>query len=128
MAETENVITKTTDFIQWFLPKVTKMPRDVKFLFGDRIIRLQLDLLEVLIDAYYSAQGPAKLQALSTANLQIEKLRHLIRISTDMRWLTPQQFEFATREMNTIGGMVGGWRRSLGRNASKAPPQHSATE
>ena len=63
MAETENVITKTTDFVQWFLPKAGKMPRDFKFLFGDRIIGLQLDLLDLLIEAYYTAglAGPTTL-------------------------------------------------------------------
>ena len=40
MAGKENVITKTTDFVKWFLPKAAKMPRDFKFLWGDRMIRL----------------------------------------------------------------------------------------
>jgi hypothetical protein len=121
MAEAENVITRTTDFIRWFLPKVGKMPRDFKFLFGDRIIRLQLDLLEQLIEAYYSPQGSAdKLRCLTAANLGIEKQRQMMRISTDMRWLSPQQFEFATRELSAIGGMVGGWMRQSKRGG-KAP-------
>ena len=121
MAETENVITNTTDFIQWFLPKAGKMPRDFKFLFGDRIIRLQLDLLELLIEAYYTPQGsPEKLRCLTSANLHIEKLRHLMRICTDMHWLSPQQLEFATRELNVIGGMVGGWTRQSKRGKGTA--------
>jgi len=121
MADTENVITKTTDFIQWFLPKAGKMPRDFKFLFGDRIIRLQLDLLENLIEAYYSAQGSQdKIRCLTAGNLQIEKLRQLLRICMDMHWLSPQQLEFATRELNTIGGMVGGWVRQSKRAKANA--------
>src|SRR5271165_975615 len=108
MAEKENVITRTTDFIKWYLPKLEKMPRNYKFLFGDRIVQLQMELLENLIEAYYSRE---KLQPLRRANLRIEKLRHLLRISADMQWLSLQQFEFATRELNEIGGMVGGWVR-----------------
>jgi hypothetical protein len=105
MAEKENVITRTTDFIKWYLPKLEKMPRNFKFLFGDRIVKLQMELLENLIEAYYSRE---KLKPLRCDHLQIEKLRHLLRISTDMQWLSLPQFEFATRELNEIGGMVGG--------------------
>ena len=33
----ENVLTRTDDFIKWFLPKIEKFPRNYKFLFGDRL-------------------------------------------------------------------------------------------
>ena len=42
MATKENVITKTEDFIKWFLPKIEKFPRNYKFLFGDRLVEIQL--------------------------------------------------------------------------------------
>ena len=118
MAESENVITKTADFIRWFLPKAEKMPRNFKFLFGDRIVKIQIDLMESLIEAYY---GKEKLRPLTAANLQIEKLRQLLRICTDMHWMTPQQFDFATRELNHIGGMVGGWIRQQRRPQDHGP-------
>jgi hypothetical protein len=108
MAAKEDVITRTSDFIKWFLPKVEKMPRNFKFLFGDRMLQLQLDLLEDLIEAYYSRE---KVKPLTAANLRIEKLRRLLRISTEMQWISLPQFEFATRELNEIGGMTGGWIR-----------------
>ena len=41
-----------------------------------------LDLLEHLIEAYYQKEKTASLRA---ANLEIEKLRHLLQISTEMR-------------------------------------------
>ena len=112
MADSENVITKTADFIRWSLPRIEKMPRNFKFLFGDRILAIQIDLMERLIEAYY---GKEKLKPLAAANIQIEKLRQLFRICTDMQWLTPQQFEFVSRELNHIGGLVGGWVRQQQR-------------
>ncbi len=108
MAVKENVITKTEDFIRWFLPKVEKFPRTHRFLFGDRMVEIQLDLLERLIEAYYRSD---KLQQLRAANVQIEKLRHLLQIATDMRFLSLKQLEFATQELNGIGSSVGGWIR-----------------
>ncbi|MEZ5400670.1 MAG: diversity-generating retroelement protein Avd [Bryobacteraceae bacterium] len=108
MADKENILTKTDDFITWFLPKVEKFPRNYKFLIGDRVVQLQLDLLENLIEAYYQKQ---KLPPLRSANITIEKLRRLMKICTLMNFLSPSQLEFATRSLNEIGGMVGGWVR-----------------
>ena len=119
MAESENVITKTSDFIRWFLPKADKMPRNFKFLFGDRIVKIQIDLLERLIEAYY---GRDKLKPLLTANIEVEKLRQLLRVSADLQWMSVQQFEFATRQLNEIGSMIGGWQRHL-RVAKADGPQ-----
>src|ERR1039457_5567369 len=100
----ENVLTRTDDFIKWFLPKIEKFPRNYKFLFGDRLVQIQLDLLERLLEAYYHKE---KLAHLHAANLQIAKLRELLRLSTEMRFLALGQLEFATRELNAIGSLVG---------------------
>ena len=108
MATKENVIIKTEDFIKWFLPKIEKFPRNYKFLFGDRLVEIQLDLLEKLIEAYYRRE---KLEQLRSANVAIEKLRHLLQIAAEMRFLSLRQLEFATGELNQIGALVGGWIR-----------------
>ncbi len=108
MAAKENVITRTDDFIKWFLPKIEKFPRNYKFLFGDRLIELQFDLLENLIEAYYQKE---KLPSLRAANIGIEKLRHLLQISTEMKFISLNQLEYAARSLNQIGSMVGGWIR-----------------
>jgi len=108
MALKENLLTKVDDFIKWFLPKVEKFPRNYKFLIGDRLVKIQLNLLEDLIEAYY---GKEKLPHLRTANINIEKLRRLLRISAELRFLSLSQLEFATRSLNEIGSLVGGWIR-----------------
>jgi len=90
------------------LPKIEKFPRNYKFLFGDRLVEIQLDLLEQLIEAYYKKD---KLGHLRTANVQVEKLRHLLQICTELKFMSLEQFEFATRSLNQIGSLVGGWIR-----------------
>ena len=90
------------------LPHLEKFPRNYKFLFGDRLVKIQLDLLENLVEAYYRKD---KLSNLRRANVEIEKLRHLMQITADMRILSLKQLEFATRELNHIGSLVGGWIR-----------------
>ncbi len=102
----ESVISKTDDFLLWFLPKIEKFPRNYKFLFGDRLVGIQLDLLENLIEAYYRKD---KLTNLRAANVEIEKLRHLLKLCAEMKFISLPQLEFATRSLNEIGSMVGGW-------------------
>jgi hypothetical protein len=104
----ENVLTRTDDFIKWFLPKLEKFPRNYKFLFGDRLVEIQLDLLENLIEAYYQKEKLANLRA---ANIGVEKLRHLLQISTEMRFMSLDQLEYSTRSLNQIGSLIGGWIR-----------------
>ena len=84
MADKENVITKTQDLIRWFLPKVEKFPRAYKFTMGDRLINHLLDLFDLLIEAYYTKD---KLQYLKSANINLEKIRFLFRLSQEMQFL-----------------------------------------
>ena len=114
MATQENVLTRTDDFIKWFLPKIEKSPRNYKFIFGDRLVEIPLDILENLIEAHYRRD---KLKYLREANVELEKLRHLLGIAAQMRFISIDQLEFATRSLNQIGSMVGGWvRQQEGRH------------
>lgn len=109
MGKTVLVVTKIYDLVLWVLPKLTKFPRDQKFLLGDRIENTLLDCLELLIEATYSKE---KTVILRKVNLKLEKLRFLWRISKDMRYINVKSYEFAARAVNEIGKMVGGWIRS----------------
>jgi predicted nucleic acid-binding protein len=55
MPTKENVLTRTDDFIKWFLPKIERFPRNYKFLIGDRLVEIQLDVLENTARSHNSA-------------------------------------------------------------------------
>jgi hypothetical protein len=103
-----DAITQLYDFILWMIPKIDKFPRNRKFILGDRIETLMLDILDHLIDAAYSRQ---KTTPLRHANLKLEKLRYLIRLSKDMKLISLKAYEFAARSMDAIGRSIGGWLR-----------------
>jgi hypothetical protein len=88
------------------LPKLAKFPRDQRFLLGDRIENMLLDILEDLIDATYTKE---KVNILKRTNLRLEKLRFLIRLSSDMRFINLGSYEFSSRGIDEVGRMVGGW-------------------
>lgn len=101
-----DAITKLYDFLLWMIPKLEKFPRSQKFVLGDRIENLMLDILDLLIDAAYSGK---KEQFLKSANLKLEKLRYLIRLSKDLKLLNIKGYEFSARAINGIGVSIGGW-------------------
>jgi hypothetical protein len=101
-----DALTKLYDFILWMIPKLVKYPRSHKFLLADRIENLLLDILDLLIEAAYSRKKDELLRA---ANLKLEKLRYLIRLSKDLRFLNIKSYEFSSNAINSIGNSIGGW-------------------
>ena len=99
-------ITLTYDLLKWAIPTLGRFPRDQRFLLGDRIQSRILDVLELLISAQYSRD---KIQYLREANLKIEILRFLWRLSCELHYLSTRRYEFVSCQLNNIGGLVGGW-------------------
>jgi hypothetical protein len=104
-------------FLRWAIPTLEKFPRSQKFLLADRMQAIALDALERLIQATFTRERRALLEA---ANLDIEKLRHLFRLAVDLRLIDERRHEHAQRELDTIGRMIGGWRKEAARHAGRS--------
>ncbi len=102
---------RTLLFITWLVPAVEQFPRSQRFLLGDRLQSLALDLLEVLIEAQYQRSPRAELQR---ANLLLEKQRLLWRVAYNLRHADVKRYEHAAREFDEIGRRVGAWMKRLG--------------
>lgn len=96
------------------IPAIEKFPRDQKFLLGDRMQTIAMDVLEALIVATYTRD---RRDHLKTANLGIEKLRYLFRLAGDMRYLDEKRYEHAVRLLNDTGRLIGSWIKSHGQAA-----------
>ncbi|MCC6539965.1 MAG: diversity-generating retroelement protein Avd [Bryobacterales bacterium] len=96
-------------FMLWLVPAVEKFPRSQKFLLGDRIQGAAADVLERLVEATYTRDRVALLNA---ANLGIEKLRFQFRLAMDLRHLDPARYEHAARALDEVGRMIGGWKKA----------------
>jgi hypothetical protein len=115
-----DAITKLYDYLLYIIPVLEKFPRSQKFLIGDRIETLLLDTLELLINAAYSKR---KYGTLKTVNLKLETLRYLLRLSKDLKLITPKGYEFSARAVNDIGVSVGGWLKYAKREEIRQPVQ-----
>ena len=110
MKKTEElvVITKTYDLILWSCNHTSRFPRQHRFVLGERLERSLYDLLELLIQAKYQRERAALLEA---ANLKLEILRFQVRLAKDLQCLNPGSYEFASRAIEEIGRLIGGWAR-----------------
>ncbi len=79
------IFVKWMEFLKWLLPVTAKFPKRVRFTLANRIDNLALDLVEELVDAQYTRD---KQGALKQANLRLEKLRMLMRISCEQHYLS----------------------------------------
>lgn len=75
------IIQKTYDLILWFVPLIGKLPRDHKFVLGDRIISGLYGLLEELILARYATDKLARLESLRGVEYQNLSARQVQNIS-----------------------------------------------
>lgn len=113
-----DAITRLYDYLLWIIPKLEKFPRSQKFLLADRIESLLLDILDLLIEAAYSRN---KQPLLRRANLQLEKLRYLIRLCKDLKLLSLKAYEHSARAVNDTGTSIGGWLRYTCREDTQKP-------
>ncbi|OLP15445.1 four helix bundle protein [Leptolyngbya sp. 'hensonii'] len=102
------VIQKTYDLIRWYVPILNHLPRDHKFMLGDRIIAGLYDLLEGLIQARYRAD---KLSILEDLNIRLDILRHQTRLLMDFDLVKAPRYEYAGKQLNSIGTELGGWMK-----------------
>lgn len=106
MAKEVDAITRLYDFMLWLIPKIEKFPRSQRFVLGDRIEIAALEILELLIEAAYTRKKAALLRR---ANLKLEKLRYLIRLSKDLKLINIKSYQFAAETMGAAGRSIGGW-------------------
>mgnify|MGYP000992876547 CR=1 FL=1 len=104
-----SIFQKTYELILWIYPAVNKFPKTQRFVLGQQIENTVLDLLKLIIQA--NAER-SKLPHLRQASVELDKLRIIIRLAKDLKFLSIKQYGFATKNINEIGKMLGGWIKS----------------
>jgi len=107
-------VQKAYDLCKELLTRVSNFPRDYKFSLGERIIENSLAILELLIQASYSQQ---KVKFLDEANMRLERLRFLLRISRELGSLSNNGYEYVMKMITELGNQVGGWRKQASGKA-----------
>jgi hypothetical protein len=102
------IFIKWMDFLKWLLVTIDGFPKKARFNFSDRLTNLSLQIVEDLVEARYSKnKGPV----LRRANMNLEKIRILMRICFELRFFSRKAYEHSSFLINEVGKMLGGWMK-----------------
>jgi len=102
------IFEKTYEIILWLYPTINKFPKSQKFVLGQQIENTILEILKGIIEAN---QERNKLPCLKKISLELDKLRILIRLAKDLRFINVRQYAFVVEKINEVGKMLGGWMK-----------------
>jgi hypothetical protein len=112
MATQFKVIQQSFDFAKWLLQHTQKFPKSLRFSLA---VRVESRMLEALESVVVANSRRDKMPLLSRADEALESLRILVRLSHEMRVLPLNSYEYASRELDEIGRLLGGWIRQQRR-------------
>lgn len=110
------VIQRSLDFCVWLMAHTQKYPKSLRFSLAVRTESRALELVELAVVANHRRE---KLDFLARADEALASLRVLVRLGHAMRVLATNSYEFACREMDEIGRLLGGWIRQQSRSLAK---------
>jgi hypothetical protein len=103
------IFIKTYDFLLWLIPLTLKFPKSQRFLLAERLSTMALDFYDLILDAVLEPEQEDK--KLDAADKLLTKIRLYVRLSHDLKCISPGQFEQTARRMDEIGRLIGGWKR-----------------
>ncbi len=72
-----------------------------------------LDFYDLILEAVLAPERQA--EQLDAADKLLAKIRLYVRLSHDLKCISPGQLEHAVRQMDEIGRLIGGWKRKEAR-------------
>jgi len=87
---------KIYDLMLWLHPAVNKFPKSQRFVLGQRIENCLLDILEDVIRLI--AQNFENRTLLEELNIRVDKLRILVRMAKDLKFINVKRYEFLQKE------------------------------
>jgi hypothetical protein len=90
-------------------PIISRFPRDQRFVLGQQIENQMLDISKMIIHANKLKQKKGKLYEI---DIELEKLRFLIRIAKDLKVLTVSKYGHHCERLDEIGKLLGGWLKT----------------
>ena len=91
---------------------VNRFPKSQRFIWGQRISNLVVDIAEDILEARFSPKGAHKKLLLEKIDKNMSKLSMLFRLSHEMKYVSTGQLELIAKNIYEAGKMVGGWKKS----------------
>ena len=108
------IFVKSYDFLLWLIPLTLKFPKSQRFLLAERLSKMALDFYDLILMAVMEPARQTEL--LHDADRLLTKIRLYIRMSYDLKCISLGQFEHASRRVDEIGRLIGGWKGRKRKN------------
>ena len=103
------IFKKAYDFSKWLFQHTNKFPKSHRFSVA---VRLENGMLEFLRQITVANHRRKKLPLLRAADEELLALRVFLRLSHDLKFISTSSYEYAIRQMEEAGKMLGGWIKS----------------
>ena len=115
------IFVKTYDLLRWLAPKTTGFSRQYRFSLALPLLEHAYALQRHLVQAAKAGQKAEVARYLTQADVELTLLRYKIRLSRDLNLLQLGSYEHASRLIDEIGRLLGGWQKKIGMSGAKAP-------
>lgn len=95
----------------WLFERVNTFPKKQRFVLGQQIENSALHALRLIIEANNARSKTATLSKLDALNVELEVLRSLLRVAYELHFIKASSLAFATRQIDEVGRMRGGWAK-----------------
>ncbi len=102
------IFVKHYDLMAWLIPCTLKFAKSQRGVLARQIQTELFRIYEALVEAGGSDHP---LPGLAEADRGLIRLRTYLRLSRDLRQLSPKQFEHASRLVREVGRLLGGWKK-----------------
>jgi hypothetical protein len=114
------IFVKTYDLIQWLLPKTLKFSREYRFSLALPMQEHAFTVQRHLVRAAKAARKQDMAEHLREADVELTLLRYKVRLSRDLKALDFAGYEHASRLIDEVGRLLGGWQKQQGVRGAQA--------
>lgn len=93
-------------FMKWLFERSAGFPKHVRHTYTYRVLETALTIQETILELMYSKEKRTHIQKV---NLLLERLRIMLRLGYDLKYLSLKHYEHSAREVEEAGKMLGGW-------------------
>ena len=104
---------KAYDFTLWLYPIINRLPKNHRFVLGQKLEDLSISLLLSVAQANKLRGAERKNRQMEASDL-LDYLRIMLRLAKDTRGISIKQYTLGAGKLNEIGVMLSSWMRSDG--------------
>lgn len=102
------IVLAAYDLVLDLYPSVRSFPKSQQYMLGRRI---EDAALEILLELVAANAARDKRRRLPAADREVEKLRFLVRLAYDLKFISLKRYGRLAGRVDEIGRMLGGWMK-----------------